>query len=116
MRQALLCALLGLASSTACAGPLDAAKQAFDEGRYPQAMAALRHLEPSPPWSDQARRHALYRGLTHLALGDVHAASRWLTLVKRQWDMNHESLDQDDADRLLTAWRTLGHMPGQPND
>jgi hypothetical protein len=108
--------LLGLAPFTACAGPLDTAEQAFAEGRYPHAMAALRHREADRlrTGRDEWRRYALCRGLTHLALGDARAANRWLAAVKRDWDTHPEAFSEEQTDRLLVAWRSLGHMPGEP--
>ena len=99
--------------ASGCAGslPLDA----FHEGRYPAAAAALRDLETearsfSP--ADRAR-YALYRGLTHLALGDAGAADRWLTAAKRSADDHPGWFDDREHGALLSAWRAMGRMPGE---
>lgn len=97
-----------------CAGPLDSAKSTFDSGRYPEALEELRRAEPlashAPP--DVRRRYALYRGLAHLALGDARAAQHWLGRVKREWDLDPSILDPHAQGQLLTAWQSMGHLPG----
>lgn len=98
-----------------CSSPFTEARTSFDEGRYPDAAAAYRSLEP------QARSlprpelfdYALHRGLAHLALGDAVAAQRWLTVAKRLSDESPELPTSDQQGRLLSAWRAMGHMPGE---
>ena len=68
----------------ACHSALDDAMASYEDARYPSAAAQFRALEPA------ARRlgardfasYALYRGLTHLALGDARAAALWLGHAK----------------------------------
>ncbi|HEV8245160.1 MAG TPA: hypothetical protein VGP93_05305 [Polyangiaceae bacterium] len=97
----------------ACGGglPLDA----FREGRYPAAAEELRELEGDArkyPAEEQAR-YALYRGLTHLALGDARQADHWLVLAKRAADRHPTWFDRAEMGSLISAWRSLGRMPGE---
>ena len=68
-----------------CHSALDNAVESYTEARYPTAAAQFRALERT---SRELRgrdfaNYALYRGLTHLALGDARAAARWLGYVKQ---------------------------------
>jgi hypothetical protein len=88
---------------------------AFDEARYPDAIDEFRRAEPalgdaSPP---ELTRYALYRGLTHLALGDGRAAEYWLGFAKRKTERDPALLSGEDRSRLASAWRSMGLMPGQ---
>ena len=98
-----------------CAGPLDSALEAFDGGRYPEALDELRRAEPAAfrARADMRRRYALYRGLAHLAVGDVRAAHTWLALVKREWDRDPTLLDAQAQGQLLAAWQSMGYLPGE---
>src|SRR3712207_5562871 len=95
-----------------CGGslPLDA----YREGRYPAAAEAFRRIEAdAADYSPQRRaRYALYRGLTHLAIGDAQAADRFLSEAKRASDHHPEWLDEEERGALLSAWRSMGRMPG----
>ena len=96
-----------------CAGSLPLA--AFHEGRYPAAAAELRELESEARGyapAEQAR-YALYRGLTHLALGDAASADRWLSSAKQCADRHPEWFDDRERGALLAAWRSMGRMPGE---
>jgi hypothetical protein len=88
---------------------------AFHEGRYPAAAADLRRIEPelADYAPDERARYALYRGLTHLALGDAVAADRWLTRARRGAQHNPEWFDTREHGQLASAWRSMGRMPGQ---
>jgi hypothetical protein len=91
--------------------PLDA----FHEGRYPAAADELRALErevPELPPNERAR-YSLYRGLTHLALGDARQADRHLTLAKRALDAHPGWFASEERGALLAAWRSIGRMPGE---
>jgi len=96
-----------------CAGslPLDA----FYDGRYPAAATELRELEREAQSYDppERARYALYRGLTHLALGDATAADRWLTAAKRSVDRHPDWFDARERGALLSAWRSMGRMAGE---
>jgi hypothetical protein len=96
-----------------CAGslPLDA----FHDGRYPAAATELREIEDEAAHYEPAERarYALYRGLTHLALGDAAAADRWLTLAKRGCDDHPSWFSARERGALLAAWRSMGRMPGE---
>jgi hypothetical protein len=98
-----------------CAGPLDSAQDAFDAGRYPEALDELRRGEPdaSKADADCRIRYALYRGLAHLAVGDVRAAHTWLARVKREWDRDPTVLDATAQGQLLAAWQSMGYQPGE---
>ncbi|HTA92369.1 MAG TPA: hypothetical protein VK745_22480 [Polyangiaceae bacterium] len=107
--------VLGLAVS-GCHSALDDAMGSYADARYPTAAAQFRALERSAhqlPAPDFAS-YALYRGLTHLALGDARAAARWLGYAKQCADRNPELFNDDDRGALLSAWRSMGHMPGEP--
>jgi hypothetical protein len=88
----------------------------YGDGRYPSAAAQFRAAEP------QARQlsprdfagYALYRGLTHLALGDARAAARWVGYAKQSADRDPHVFDDRDRGALLSAWRSMGYMPGEP--
>lgn len=112
MSKASVGVLLLLQSS--CASPLTEAKDAFDSARYPEAIAEYRALAPQvsrlPP--GELFHYALYRGLSHLALGDARPAERWLTLAKRLADSSPALASAGDRGRLMSAWRSMGHMPG----
>jgi hypothetical protein len=88
---------------------------AFEEARYPAAAAEFRRLEPTARNFDtpELGRYALFRGLSHLALGDAVAADRWLTIAKRLSDDNPELFDDAERGRLLAAWRSMGRMPSE---
>ena len=105
----------GLAWLTlACGSPLAEARTSFDEARYPAAVAQYRELGARLPELEQAElyRYALYRGLSHLALGDALAAQRWLLFAKRLTDAAPSLASSEEHGRLLAAWRSMGHMPG----
>jgi hypothetical protein len=105
----LMATLLG-----ACASPLAPARQAFAEARYPDAIAAYRALGPQVPTLSQEQlfEYALYRGLSHLALGDSRPAERWLLVAKRLAESTPELATLEEQGRLNSAWRAMGHMPG----
>jgi hypothetical protein len=97
-----------------CSSPLTDARSSFDEARYPDAVAEYRAL------SHQARafsrpelfQYALYRGLSHLALGDLRPAEHWLLVAKRLSEESPALATAEQQGRLLSAWRAMGHMPG----
>lgn len=110
--RALLCSLLLL---PACHSDWGDGMQAFEDARYPQAAASFRHYESAAralPARDFAE-YALYRGLTHLALGDSVAAARWLGTAKSAADKSPSLFDDAERGRLLAAWRSMGHMAGE---
>jgi hypothetical protein len=98
-----------------CSSPLSEARTSFDEARYPDAVAEYRALRrqvaalPRP----QLFEYALYRGLSHLALGDAQPASHWLTVAKRLWEQSPGLANAEQRGRLLSAWAAMGRMPGE---
>lgn len=114
MRQRLVPVLLLLWLCSACARPLSEAHASFDAGRYPEALAELRSSAPQLRDAPAAERfdYALYRGLTHLALGDARPAERWLLIAKRLSEASPGVASPAERGRLLAAWRAMGHMPG----
>jgi hypothetical protein len=97
-----------------CATHFSRGTHAYDDGVYPEAVDELTAAEPDLPGMSQEdrTRYALYRGLAHLALGDMEQAERWLAESKALWDSDRHLLDDDDRGRLLSAWQTIGHAPG----
>jgi hypothetical protein len=95
-----------------CSSPLHEARTSFEEARYPDAVAEFRAFRPDAGDSEQLFHYALYRGLSHLALGDAKPAERWLTVAKRLWERSPALASEDEEGRLLAAWRSMGHMPG----
>jgi hypothetical protein len=99
-----------------CHSVLAEAMDSYTDARYPSAAAQFRAGEPA------ARRlgprefahYALYRGLTHLALGDAEAAARWVGYAKQSADRDPHVFNAQDRGALLAAWRSMGHMPGEP--
>jgi hypothetical protein len=98
----------------ACSTPLDEARTAFDEARYPQATAQYRALAATVPQLSEPELfdYALYRGLSHLALGDSVPAQRWLTVAKRLSERSPSLATSEQQGRLMAAWRSMGFMPG----
>jgi hypothetical protein len=98
-----------------CSSPLSEARASFDEARYPDAVSEYRALRPqiSALPRPQLFEYALYRGLSHLALGDATPAQHWLTVAKRLWEESPELADADQRGRLMSAWSAMGRMPGE---
>jgi len=95
-----------------CSSPLTEARTSFEEARYPDAATEFRALRRErlsrPEWFE----YALYRGLTHLALGDAAPAERWLLVAKRLSEASPGLATSEEQGRLMAAWRSMGHMPG----
>lgn len=114
MRWFLLLAF-ALAALPACAGPMGPPLEAFRDGRLPEAAAGFRRLEPefSELSTDDRARYALYRGLSHLGLGDARAADRWLSLAVRLERADPRLFDETERGELYAAWRSLGRLRGE---
>jgi hypothetical protein len=116
MRLALL-ALLAAAALSACGSALGDAKSDFKKGRYPEAREELLRLEPDSRTWDERRRaeYALYRGLTHNALGDRAAAGVWLKEAKAIEDARPGTLAEDDRVRLRLGLESVGPDTAPPS-
>jgi hypothetical protein len=97
-----------------CGGGLSPAICAYDQAEYPEAIVELRRAEAEYRAANgrDRTRYALYRGLTHLALGDVAQASVWLTRSKRAITWDPELLTSAERGRLDAAWRSMGYLTG----
>jgi hypothetical protein len=105
---------LAAAGLGGCAGRLARAQDAFEQARYPDALHELRELDDASHWPREERaRYALYRGLTHLALGDARPASFWLRRARAVLERDPRVFDDAERGRLGAAWRAMGHMPGE---
>jgi hypothetical protein len=73
-------------------------------------MEELRAVEREACRGDTSdvARYALYRGLAHLALGDLAATRFWLDGVERGLSADPALLSPDDAGRLASA---RAHLP-----
>ncbi len=96
----------------ACASSFGEGVRDYDHARYPEALEELQTVEcDATGWSPHARaRYALYRGLTHLALGARPAAVYWLSQAKRAADQSPTMFSSEDAGRLASAW---SHLPAE---
>ena len=97
-----------------CSSPLTEARTSFDEARYPDAVAQYRALRPDSERLSLSElfEYALYRGLTHLALGDAEPAERWLLVAKRLSEESPGLASDEEQGRLMAAWRSMGRMAG----
>jgi hypothetical protein len=91
-----------------CATSFGEAMRAYEHGRYPEALEALAAEGALPDGGVDAVRYALYRGLTHLALGDLPLAAGWLRRVKGALDSTPSLLSANEAGRFASAW---AHLP-----
>lgn len=115
MRRTPLVRLLTLSLALAgCSSAMSKAMTNFAEARYPEAEAGFVRAQPEfAGWGVRRRAHyALYRGLTHLALGNAQAANFWLGYAKALLEKHPKVFDATDVGRLRAAWRSMGHMPG----
>jgi hypothetical protein len=96
--------------AAACAPSLGGAVRSYEHGRYPEAMDELRAVETDACESDAsgAARYALYRGLVHLALGDLAATRSWFGPIERAVAAAPALLSPEDAARLASA---RAHLP-----
>jgi hypothetical protein len=97
-----------------CSSPLKEARTSFEEARYPDAIAEYRaaRLDADRLSISELFEYALYRGLTHLALGDAVPAEHWLLVAKRLSEQSPGLATSEQEGRLMSAWRSMGHMPG----
>jgi hypothetical protein len=86
----------------ACGGALAEGESQFEKGRYPEAKQTFLSLETeSRGWGDVRRaEYALFRGLTHAALGDRAQAGLWLREAKAIEDAHPGALSQENRQRL----------------
>jgi hypothetical protein len=92
----------------ACGGALSEGESEFGKGRYPEAKQTFALLEAeSRTWGDSKRaEYALYRGLTHAALGDRAQAGIWLREAKAIQDAHPGALSHEDEQRLRVGLET----------
>lgn len=108
MRSALL-ALITL-PLLACSSSFGKGIAHYDRAEYPQALEELAAAEGElPTYSHRERaRYALYRGLTHFALGNRELALPWLEEAKRAYEADPSLLSDEEAGKLGSAW---AHLP-----
>lgn len=108
MRSALL-ALLSVALF-ACTSSLGRGIALYDRAEYPQALEHLVALEGELPAlsAPERARYALYRGLTHFALGNAALARPWLEQAKHVYEAEPSVLSDEEAGKLASAW---AHLP-----
>jgi hypothetical protein len=94
-----------LSSLPACGSALARGESQFGKGRYPEAKQTFTQLEDDSRGWDDARRaeYALYRGLTHAALGDRAQAGVWLREAQAIEDAHPGSLSGEDGRRLAVG-------------
>lgn len=111
-----LCCLTSWLFVSGCHSPLSDAMASYTDAQYPTAAAQFRAAEAAARKLNPRdfANYALYRGLTHLALGDAAAAARWVGYAKQCADRDPYVFSDQDRGALIAAWRTMGHMPGEP--
>jgi len=107
--------LLLLLGAPACHSALADAMDSYADAAYPTAAAQFRAAEPAARQLNPRdfANYALYRGLTHLALGDAPSAARWVGYAKQCADRDPHLFDDRERGALIAAWRSMGHMPGE---
>lgn len=113
--QSALLALAIACAVPACGGDaLSESRALFARGHYPAAKQALLAIDPRELAGDVQERaqYALYRALTHGALGDLAARDRWLDEAASIASACPDALDEQDQARLRIArdqqaWDTL---------
>jgi hypothetical protein len=115
-RRTFLVGVAGALFLLGCAGPLSEGKTAFKEGRYADAKEALVRIESSSgSWdADKRAEYALYRGLTHGALGDRAAAGEWLGRAKELETAHPGTFSEDDRVRLKLALESIEPQTAAP--
>lgn len=109
-----LAATLPIFLALGCHSALDDALDSYADARYPTAAAQFRAIDPGAPRFDQRfASYSLYRGLTHLALGDARAAAHYLGYAKQCLDRDPSLFDEQQRGALIAAWRSMGRMPGE---
>jgi hypothetical protein len=108
--------LLSIVFVSACGGALAEGKAEFKKGRYPEAKQTLIAAEAeSKGWDDRHRaEYALYRGLTHGALGDRATAGVWLREAKAIEDAHPGTLSADDMTRLKLGLESIDPAQAAP--
>lgn len=95
---------------SACSSTFGQGVSHYERAEYPQALEALVSIEDeSRAWSPKKRaKYALYRGLSHFALGNTELAREWLSEAKDAYDDDHSVFSDQDAGKLASAW---AHLP-----
>lgn len=99
--------LLSLAS---CTSSLGKGVSHYERAEYPQALERFVEMEDEVASASPSERahYALYRGLTHFALGNRALAKEWLAKAKLAHDEDGRVFSDADAGKLGSA---LAHLP-----
>ncbi len=113
LRAFVACAAL-CAFVSGCRSSWELGRDHYKDARYPDALAELADAEAEYPelCREERAHYALYRGLSYLAVGDAVRADGWLSIAKRELDTHPETFDPEERGRLITAWQSMGRMPG----
>ena len=95
---------------TGCGSSISDAVRSYEHARYPEALDELSASEAdASAWAPrEATRYALYRGLSHWALGDLCATRSWLARVERSLARDPSLLTAEETARLASA---RAHLP-----
>jgi hypothetical protein len=111
--MAMLRSFLLLLSLCSCQSALSASVAAFGEARYAEAAHNFRLAARETMSEAERARFELYAGLNDLALGNQRRAVEHLTRARQLLESAPELFSAEEQGRLLTAWSSLGRLPGQ---
>jgi hypothetical protein len=99
-----------VALATGCAPTIGSAVRAYEHGRYPEALDELLAEEHrvTARGGAEGARYALYRGLSHWALGDLRATNFWFEWLERAIAADPTLLSPEESAELASA---RAHLP-----
>ena len=100
---------MALPLSVACGSPVGRGTALYQQQNYIEAAEAFERTQVRLVTMEPAERarYGLYRGLTFMALGDLHGAERWLDYADAQQRTQPMSLPNKERDLLVRGRRAL---------
>jgi len=101
---------MALSLSVACGSAVGRGTALYRQQNYIEAAEAFERTQERLVAMKpvERARYGLYRGLTFMALGDLHGAERWLDYADAQQRTQPMVLSDDERDLLARGRRELG--------